>query len=228
MSSMPACRSPSVANRAGTVAMVKSPGATSSISSQRDRRGHRRLGHAAHRVGAGDGVVAGVLVVVDEQRPRVAVLAPPRGRDVVRRAALDLAGEGERGPAYVGEAPARLDPDVDVQALAARGLRPARRRRARRAPRARRGRPGARVSNPQSGHRVEVDAPLVGPLGVGPAGVPRVELHGRHLHRPDHAGQLGHAQLVGVPARTGGRTPGPSPPTAARRAAAASGAPSRR
>ena len=35
VSSMAACRSPISANRAGTVAMVKSPGATSSISSQR-------------------------------------------------------------------------------------------------------------------------------------------------------------------------------------------------
>ena len=50
------------------------------------------------------------------------------------------------------------------------------------------------------GHRVEVDAPLVGPLDVGPPGVPRVELDRRHLHRPDHLGQLGDAQLVGVQA----------------------------
>ena len=34
-SSMPACRSPNRANRAGTVAIVQSPGSTSSISSQR-------------------------------------------------------------------------------------------------------------------------------------------------------------------------------------------------
>ena len=113
------------------------------------------------------------------------------------RPALDLAGEGQRGPADVGEAVGGLDAHVDVHAPAARGLRPAggaelvehlvddpghpahRRRRA-------------------LGHRVEVDAPLVGLLGVGPPGVPRVELDGRHLHRPDHLGQLGHAQLVGV------------------------------
>jgi hypothetical protein len=34
----------------------------------------------------------------------------------------------------------------------------------------------------------------------GPPGVPRVELHGRHLHRPHDVGQFGHAQFVGVPA----------------------------
>src|SRR5215471_3544304 len=53
-----------------------------------------RLWHAAHRIGAGDRMVAGVLVVVDEQHGGVPVLAPPGGRDVVRRAAFDLAGEG--------------------------------------------------------------------------------------------------------------------------------------
>ena len=52
-------------------------------------------------------------------------------------------------------------------------------------------------------HRVEVDAPLVGLLGVGPAAVPRVELDGAHLHRPDDVGEPGHAQLVGVQAVAG-------------------------
>ena len=31
-------------------------------------------------------------------------------------------------------------------------------------------------------------------------GVPWVELHGGHLHRPHDAGQFGHAQFVGMPA----------------------------
>ena len=50
--------------------------------------------------------------------------------------------------------------------------------------------------------RVEVDAPLVGRLGVGAAAVPRVELDGGHLHRPEDLGDLGDAELVGgaVPA----------------------------
>ena len=71
-------------------------------------------------------MVPGVLVVVDEQRRRITVLAPPRGRHVVGRPALDLAGERQRGPPDVGEAERRLDADVDVQPPAARGLRPAR------------------------------------------------------------------------------------------------------
>ena len=52
-------------------------------------------------------------------------------------------------------------------------------------------------------HRVEVDAPLVGLLGVGPSAVPGVELHGAHLHRPGHVGEPGDAQLVGVQAVAG-------------------------
>ena len=38
---------------------------------------------------------------------------------------------------------------------------------------------------------VQVDAPLVRSLGVGSPAVPGVELHGRHLHRPDHCPALG-------------------------------------
>src|SRR5207342_1673647 len=70
------------------------------------------------------GVVARVLVVVDEERGGVAVLAPPGGRHLVGGTALDLPGEGVRGPADVGEAPPWLDSDVDVQAVAARGFGP--------------------------------------------------------------------------------------------------------
>src|SRR5205823_2442863 len=83
-----------------------------------------RLRHAADGVGAGDGVVARILVVIHEQHRRVPVLAPPGGGDQVRGAPLDLAGEGERGPSHLGEAPSGLDPDVDVQASPARGLGP--------------------------------------------------------------------------------------------------------
>ena len=85
---------------------------------------------------------------------------------MVRGAALDLAGEGMRSAADVGKAPPRLDPDVDVQAIATRGLGPA----------------GHSefaeylvhdVSDPAHGgelaarHGVQVYAPFVGPLGVG-------------------------------------------------------------
>ena len=56
------------------------------------------------------------------------------------------------------------------------------------------------LAEPGAGLRVEVDAQLVGLLDVGAPRVPWVELHGRHLHRPDDRGEFGHAQLVGRPA----------------------------
>ena len=70
-----------------------------------DRGRYGRLGHASHRISTGNGVVAGVLVVVHKQQGGVAVLAPPGGRHVVRRPAFDLAGEGMRGPPQLGKPP---------------------------------------------------------------------------------------------------------------------------
>ena len=118
-------------------------------------------------------MVAGVLVVVDEQVVRVAVLLPPLGRDVVGCPSLDLAGERVRRSAYVGEAVVGVDPDVDVQPLAAAGLGVT---------------DGAELIEhlvDDAGHPlhlrevgqrpgVEVDPPLVGLLGVGAPAVPGV------------------------------------------------------
>ena len=88
------------------------------------RRGHGGRRQTAHRVGGRHRVVTGVLVVVDEHRRRVPVLAPPRRRDVLWRPPFDLPGEGQcRGP-HVGEPVGRLDAHVDVHPVAARRLRP--------------------------------------------------------------------------------------------------------
>ena len=223
-SSMPACRSPSSAYRFGTVAMVKSFGSTSSSSSHRNGRRDRADVVAAHRVGGGDRVVARVLVVVDEHRLGVAVLAPPGRRDVVGDAALHLPRERQRRPAHVAEPVVGADPHVDVQPVAPTRLRPPH---------------GAQLVEhlvgdvrgpPHAGeggvrHRVEVDAPLVGLLGVGPAAVPRVELDGAHLHRPGDVGQPGDAQLVGVQAVAGEVQPHRLDPRRRTARAAASGAP---
>ena len=162
-----------------------------------DRRRHGRLGIAPHRVGSGDRVVASILVVIDEDRRRVAVLAPPRRRHVLRCPALDLPGEGERCPSYLTELPPRLDPHVHVQAGPARGLReaddPQLVEHLVAHPR--------HPPHPVEGsirHRVEVDPPLVGTVDVGGADIPRVQLDGAHLHRPDDLRELGRAELVGV------------------------------
>ena len=47
--------------------------------------------------------------------------------------------------------------------------------------------------------RVDVDAELVGMLDVGAARRPRVEVQRAEIRRPDHVGELGDAELVGVP-----------------------------
>ena len=179
---------------------------------------------APHAVGRGDRVVAGVLVVVDEQVGGRAVLAPPRRRHVVGQAPLDLTCEGQRAAPDVLETPARLDADVDVQAGPSGGLGPA-------------DRPelvehlvrhlGGATDPVERAlrHGVEVDAPLVGALGVGPAAVPGVELDGRHLDRPDDVGELGHAELVGVQSVAGEVQPHRLDPRAAHRRANASGGP---
>ena len=65
---------------------------------------------------------------------------------------------------------------------------------------ARCGPPGARCRTRTAAWGPGRCATRPGALGVGPARVPRMELHRGHLHRPQHAGQLGDAQLVGVPA----------------------------
>ena len=110
--------------------------------------------------------------------------ARPRGRRPARRGGRP----GTRTPARCGR----------------RRASPCRRRssasplrRARRAARGPRGDPTHRGQRARR-HGIEVDAPFVGPLDVGAARVPRMELDGRHLHRPDHVRQLDHAQLVGV------------------------------
>ena len=195
-SSMSACRSPISANRCGHREDGEVVGHAVVDLVPADRRRHAGLGHAPDRVGGGDRVVARVLVVVDEELRGVAVLAPPRRRDLSPGPPLDLACERQRAAAYVLEAVVGRDPHVDVHPRPAAGLGEA---------------DGTElvehlvgdVGDPLHGGpvalrtRVEVDAPLVGLLGVGAPAVPRVELDRRHLHRPDDARQLGHAQLVG-------------------------------
>ena len=122
-SSIPACRSPIAANRAGIVASVKSAGSHVVDLVPRQRRRHARVGLRPHRVRAGDRAVLRVLVVVEEDA--VALLLPPLARRQRRRAPLDLARERERRAAHLVERPAPLDAHVDVDAARAGRLRPA-------------------------------------------------------------------------------------------------------
>ena len=109
------------------VARAGTPQSSSQVSGRR----HARVGLGAHRVGARHRAVLGVLVVVEEDA--VALLLPPLAGGELRRAPLDLAGEGQRGAPHLRERPARVDAHVDVDRRASPTSSASRRGRGRRA-----------------------------------------------------------------------------------------------
>ncbi len=162
-----------------------------------ERAGDAGVGHRAHGVGGGDGAVAGVLVVVDEDP--VALLLPPLAGRQLRDPALDLAGQGQGRPPHLGEVLLGLHPHVDVDAARAGGLGEAlqivlgqdlandHRHPADVVPR------GLR-------RRIEVDAQLVRVVEVGAAHRPGVEVDHPEVHRPDQMGGVVGAKLAGAAA----------------------------
>ena len=70
-----------------------------------------------------DGLVPGVLVVVDEDSNPL--LLPPFGGDQTLHPPLQLPGKGEDGPPGLKEVPDRLDPHIHVYSAAPRCLGPA-------------------------------------------------------------------------------------------------------
>ena len=138
-SSIPAWRSPIAANRAGIVAQreVGRIAVVDLVPGQRRR--DARVGRRPHRVGAGDGAVLRVLVVVEEHA--VALFLPPLAGGERRRAPLDLARKRQRGAPHLVEASSA------ARCARRRGCRASRRSsasrpaRSRRASRARRARP---------------------------------------------------------------------------------------
>src|SRR5438128_2580334 len=86
-------------------------------------RGDPGVGVGAHRVGARDRAVLGILVVVEEHA--VALLLPPLAGGERWRPPLDLTRERQGGAPHLRERPALMDADVDVDAPRARGLGPA-------------------------------------------------------------------------------------------------------
>ena len=111
---MPAWTSPRSANQSAELCTVKSSTATDGQLVPGERRRHGGAGRWAHRVGGGDRPVAGVLVVVDEAPARRAPPSTSWWSPGPARAARASRAERDRGAAYLGEGPARLDPDVDV------------------------------------------------------------------------------------------------------------------
>ena len=165
-SSMPAHASPRVGDELGHGAHGEvRRGSTDRELVPGHRHRHRRARQRPRAVGRGDGAVAAGLVEVDEDA-LAALLLPPRRGDEVGQPPLELAGDADDAVPHVEELVGRRDPGVDVHAAVA-------------------GRLGAR-GEPDLGHhlaqregrldrvlegaarlRVEVDAQLVGVVGVG-------------------------------------------------------------
>ena len=224
---MPWCRSPSPANRAGTVAMVNCARVDVVDLVPADGGGDGRLRHPAHRVGAGDRVVAGVLVVVDEQLGGVAVLAPPGRRDLHPARGVRPRGRRRARPG----APRRTPTAARSGRRCAGRCRPrssaTRSRRARRGSRARYGRPGARWRTRSAawdpGRCATHRAVRCRPGGSSTDGTPRWTSAPPRSRRPVRSRTA--RRRAG---RSGGSAPARSPATAAHRAGPASGAPSPR
>ena len=133
----------------------------------------------------------------------MAFLLPPLGRGEVGGAPLDLACQRQRRAADLEEVPARLDADVDVDALGAGGLRVALEFVV-----------GKHVTDDHRGAAdvvpadslggVEVDPQLVGMVEVAPPRRPRVEVDDAEVDRPDDVGGVGGDQLLGGATRREG------------------------
>ena len=169
-----------------------------------DRARHPPSGLARHRVRRRHGPVARVLVVVDEH-PLAPLLLPPRRGGDVGETPLELARQGQSRSADVGEAPARLDGDVDVDAARPRRLREPDERVLLEHGARLEGHTSHRVEG-NAGLGVEVDAKLVRVIGVAPSHRPRVEVEASQVDRPQDVGHVHRAQLLGAaPAREGHR-----------------------
>ena len=117
-----------------------------------------------------------------------------------RHAALDFAGQRQRRPAHLVEAPAPLDAHVDVHAARAGGLGPA--------GEADLGEHGAHdlrdrthLRPPDARHRVEVDAQLVGMVEVIGAHRVRMQLQAREVGHPCQRGGIARHHLLGGASR---------------------------
>ena len=188
---------PARRSSAGTVASVKSSASTVGTSVPAERHRDAGVGRRPDGVDRRDRPVLGVLVVVEEDA--VALLLPPLRRRDRRGPPLDVAGDGQGGAAHLGVGPAPLDPDVDVDAARAGGLRPADEPDA-----------GERLAGDErdladlrpgdARHRIEVDPQLVGMVEVvGPDRV-RIEVDAAEVGDPGQPGRLVEDDLVGGPA----------------------------
>jgi hypothetical protein len=154
-----------------------------------DWRRDLRAGTGAHRPGAEDRLVRRVLVVVDED-PLPALLLPPGGGEDVGAAALELARRGHRGEANGVGVPARLQADVDVESAVAGRLGKADDAELVQERLELRGR-HAGLGEARARLRVEVQAQLVGVVGVVGAVRPDVEAQTGEVDRPGDVRDVG-------------------------------------
>jgi hypothetical protein len=129
----------------------------------------------------------------------VPLFLPPLARRDRRRPSLDLAGQRQRGAAHLIEAPASLDPHIEMHAARARRLRPAHQ-----AEVSQRGigdvghlahlRPG------HSRHRIEVHSQLVGMIQVVGPDRMGMELQAGEVCEPDKSCCIAGNDFVGAAA----------------------------
>ena len=175
----------------------------------RDRRRHLGADAGPHRPGPEDRLVRSVLVEVDEH-PLAPLLLPPRGGEQIGAPPLQLAGQRHRRGPHLVAVPPGLQPHVDVQPLAAAGLRVGDdaelvEQRLDLAG----GLPELVEHDARRG--VEVDAQLVGVLEVGGLGRPHVEPEAAQVDRPDHVGDVVDHQRLGLGAVGRGHDRGGQP-----------------
>ena len=158
------------------------------------RRRYARIRRRAHGICRGDRPVLRVLVVVDEHA--VPLLLPPLAGGEGRRAPLHLPREGQGRRANFLEHPAPLDANVHVHAPRAGRLRPT----------------GETVlaqdlarehghlphlGPGHAGHRIEIDAQLVGMIEVVRAHRVRVEIDATEVDDPGELGRVAQHHFAG-------------------------------
>jgi hypothetical protein len=164
------------------------------------RRRHLRTRACTHGPRAEDGLVRSVLVVVDEDASASFLLPPGRGEEL-RPAALELARDGDRRGPNLVRVPARLQPDVDMEAPVPGRLRvagdPQLVEQA-----AKLGGRGAHAVEVDARLRIEVEPQLVRHVRLVVKVRPDVEPEAGQVDRPDHVRHVGeHQRAAGRPVR---------------------------
>src|SRR5207249_7818917 len=125
-----------------------------------------------------------------DEHPPAPLLLPPGGGDELGSTSLQLSGDGDGGGAGLVGRPARLESYVDVYAAIARGLG--------QTDDAHLVEEGGDLvgrlldhGKGDTGAGVQVDAHLVGVLGVSGLGRPDVEAEARQVDRPQDVRQIG-------------------------------------